>query len=796
MLNILHILYLTSMQVIKRNNIKENVSFDKIFNRINSLVNINDHQLSNKINSYLVCRKTIELMTDEIKTTDLDILSADICANLITTHSDYGYLGARILISNLKKNLEVKYKVSNFYGVTNLIVEKIPTYLNTDYVIFVTLYENQLNKIINDNYNYTFDYFGFKTLEKSYLIKDIKTKETYEDPQSMWLRVSITIHMRSNLSIEDKLNKIKETYEMMAQGKFTHATPTLFNAGTNHEQLSSCFLLGTDDSLEGILKTYVDCGRISKWAGGIGIHVSNIRARGQLIKSTNGESNGIVPMLAVLNKIAKQINQGGKRNGSIAIYLEPWHSDIIEYLELRKNGGNEEEKCRDLFLALWIPDKFMEAVYTKSKWYLMSENECPGLTEVYGEEFNKLYDKYVSEGKYTAEINAKDIWDKILTSQIETGTPYIAYKDHVNKKSNQKNLGTIKSSNLCIEIMEYSDDKEYAVCNLASIAVNKFYDEKTKIYNYGELHKTAKIATYNLNNIIDINYYPTNETRYSNLKNRPIGVGIQGFADLLAIMKLPFEDPKSIDLSSKLLETIYHGCTEMSNELAQIYGPYESYNGSPISQGLFQFDLWDKQDKLSGIWDWNTLRENILKHGVRNSLTTALMPTASTSQILGNNECFEPFTSNLYSRLTLAGNFVVFNKHLQKDLEDLGLWNEQMKNKLMTSYGSVQKIKEIPEDIRAIYKTVWEIKNKSLIDHAIARGPFVDQSQSMNLYFAEPDALKLTSALMYGWKNGLKSGMYYLRSLSSSNAQQFTVEPTVIKTKSNINTVECEICSA
>ena len=786
-----------SMQVIKRNNVRENVSFDKIFSRINSLVDIPNYQLSSKINPYLVCRKTIELMTDEIQTSELDRLSADICANLITTHSDYGYLGARILISNLKKNLQVKYNVLTFENTTNLIVDKIPDYLNYDYTIFVTNNATQLNEIINDNHNYMFDYFGFKTLEKSYLIKDIKTKETYEDPQSMWLRVAITIHMRnSNLSDQDKLNKIKETYDMMAQGKFTHATPTLFNAGTKYQQLSSCFLLGTNDSLEGILKTYVDCGRISKWAGGIGLHVSTIRGKGQLIKSTNGESNGILPMLGVLNKIAKQINQGGKRNGSIAIYLEPWHSDIIEYLELRKNGGNEEDKCRDLFLALWIPDKFMEAVYNNSKWYLMSENECPGLTDVYGDDFNKLYDEYVDQGKYTAEVDAKLIWDKILTSQIETGTPYIAYKDHINKKTNQKNLGTIKSSNLCIEICEYSDDKEYAVCNLASIAVNKFYDVETKTYDYLELHNIAKIATYNLNNIIDINYYPTVETRYSNLKNRPIGVGIQGFADLLALMKLPFDDPKAIELSGKLMETIYHGCIEMSNELAQTYGPYDSYTGSPISQGLFQFDLWEKSDKLSEMWNWSTLRQNVLQHGVRNSLTTALMPTASTSQILGNNECFEPFTSNLYSRLTLAGNFVVFNKHLQKDLEDLGLWNEHLKNKLMSTYGSVQGIKEIPENIRAIYKTVWEIKNKVLIDHAIARGPFVDQSQSMNLYFAEPEALKITSALMYGWKNGLKTGMYYLRSQASGNAQQFTVEPTVTRKNSDLNTTECEICSA
>jgi ribonucleoside-diphosphate reductase alpha subunit len=745
-------------------------------------------------------------MTNNISTTRLDQLSADICANLITSHSDYGYLGARILISNLKKNLSARYDISitktgneqfsssEFTDITTLIANNIPTYLNQEYIQFVLDNGIYLNTIINSSYDYTIDYFGFKTLERSYLIKDQNIKETYETPQSLWLRVAVAIHMRSTDS--EKMQRIKDTYEMLAQGKFIHATPTLFNAGTTHEQLSSCFLLGSDDSIEGIFKTFTDCGQISKWAGGIGLHISNIRSKGQLIKRTNGESAGIIPMLQVLNNVGRYINQGGKRNGSIAVYVEPWHADIMEFLDLRKNGGNENDKCRDLFLALWVPDKFMEAVEKGHKWYLMSEDQCPGLSDCYGDKFNELYDQYVTQGKYIKIIDAKSIWNKIISSQMETGTPYICFKDNINKKSNQSNLGTIKSSNLCVEIVEYSDDSEYAVCNLASIAINRFYNRETKEYNFDELYRAAKQVTYNLNSIIDINYYPTPETRKSNLKNRPIGVGIQGFADLLAMMHIPYESQEAIILSGKIQETIYYGCMKMSNELAVKYGPYESYEGSPISQGLFQYNLWNAEDKLSGLWDWSELKENILKHGVRNSLTTALMPTASTSQILGNNECFEPFTSNLYTRLTLAGNFIVFNKHLQRDLEELNIWNEDLKNKLMGSYGSIQKIDEIPDSLKQIYKTVWEIKQKSIIDHALARSPFVDQSQSMNLFFAEPDPLKLTSALMYGWKKGLKTGMYYLRSLPSSNAQQFTVEPTVKKVSTNIEMVECTVCSA
>ena len=765
------------MNVIKRNGSFESVNFDKIYNRIFNLVKLKD--LSNKLNIHKICKKTIELMTDNIETTKLDLLSADICANMITLHSDYSLLGSRILISNLIKNLKVKHNTETFTEITKLINFNLPTYLNKDYLDFV--FSNNLDNIINNNYNYNIDYFSFKTLERSYLINNKITKETYETVQALWLRVAITIHLKSNDTLDFKLNKIKETYNCLASGLFIHATPTLFNSGTCIQQLSSCYLLGVDDSLESIFKNYTDCAKISKWAGGIGIHVSNIRAKGQMIKSTNGASAGVIPMLQVLNSVCRYIDQGGKRRGSIAIYMEPWHGDILEFLELRKNGGNESEKCRDLFLALWICDKFMEAVLNNDKWYLMSEDQCPGLSDVYGDEFNKLYDNYVSQGKYLKEIDAKMLWNKIITSQMETGTPYILFKDHINKKTNQKNLGTIKSSNLCAEICEFSNANEYAVCNLASIAVNKFYKDGS--YNYDSLKEIAKLVTYNLNNIIDINYYPTEETKKSNLKNRPIGVGIQGFADLLAIMKLPYESNEAIQLSSNIMETIYFGCLEMSCELAKKYGPYDSYFGSPISNGVFQFDMWNNKPTL---WNWSSLKEDILKYGVRNSLLTALMPTASTSQILGNNECFEPFTTNLYSRLTLAGNFVVFNKHLQKDLEELNLWNDEIRNKLIASYGSIQNIDEIPDNIKQIYKTVWEIKQKAIIDHALARGPFVDQSQSMNLFFANPDSIKLTSALMYGWKNGIKTGMYYLRSQSSINTQQFTIEPNK----------ECTMCSA
>lgn len=788
------------MLVIKRNNECESVSFDKIFNRIDYLKNVENYELSNNLNIHIICKKTIELMVDKIETTTLDKLSADICASMITHHSDYSYLGARILISNLYKNLEIKYNIKSFSDITENINNIIPNYLEPDYVDFIRHNKYVLNNMVNKKYDHSIDYFGYKTLERAYLIKNHKTQETLETIQSLWLRISVAIHYRGENSIEN----IRNTYNMIGQGKFIHATPTLFNAGTRREQMSSCYLLGVNDDLGDIFKMMSDCAKISKYAGGIGVHVSNIRAKGQIIKSTNGKSDGIIPMLGVLNSVGLYVNQSNKRNGSIAIYLEPWHSDIFDFLELRKQGGDEANKCRDLFLALWISDSFMEAVYNNDKWYLMSENECPDLSTTHGEEFNKLYNKYIEEKRYTKEVDAKSLWNKILASHMETGTPYMLYKDSINKRSNQQNLGTIMSSNLCAEIMEYSDDKEYAVCNLASIAVNMYYNKELKTYDYEELHRVAKQATYNLNNIIDINYYPVPETRYSNLKNRPIGVGIQGYADLLALMHIPFESQEAIILSGHILETIYHGCLEMSNELAKKYGTYESYNGSPASKGILQLDMYPEH-KLNLRIDWTELRNNISQYGLRNSLTTALMPTASTSQILGNNECFEPFTSNLYSRMTLAGNFIIFNKHLQKDLISLGLWDDNMKNRLMASYGSVQDFDDVPQNIKNIYKTVWEIKQKAIIDHAISRSPFVDQSQSMNLFFAEPDPVKLTSALMYGWKAGLKTGMYYLRSQPSVNAQQITVEPidnkkekVIIKNGKKIICTEdvCTVCSS
>jgi ribonucleoside-diphosphate reductase alpha chain len=1475
-----------TMLVVKRDGRTENVSLDKIFKRIEDLVKIPGYELSSDLSVFTVCKKTIDLMTDQISTETLDKLSGGICGDLITTNYDYSKLGARILISNLIKNLKARHNVSTFAEMTNLIAAKIPNYLSENYVKFVRYNASKLDAIINNNYNYMFDFFGFKTLEQSYLIKDRLTNETFETPQTLWLRVAIAIHMDVNdMDNENNLEQIRINYNYLGRGLFTHATPTLFNAATKVQQLSSCYLLGTDDSIEGIFKTVTDCAHISKWAGGIGIHISNIRSKGQTIKSTNGQSSGIVPMLKLLNETGRFVNQcftpdtwvysfngpkqmkdittndhlvtvdgsykkvnqvvindvnqeileirasntlfpvrvtreheiyvirgqkkmtnisniigklnnhtitpeyipaaelstddifgypiptyvednditdldyykfygmmlgdghmcenktecgitlsvnkkeelvrftqeylarknvhtwtnahndcvqikwtnipalqlnrnmlydendekricasylhlpkpkilkilegllktdgsnlkellyysssqllimqlrylflrmgvltagyvrdyigeshvtvhgkeittkklsyvlripkhpnlsdiitftpsqyfkyfewngmlwgrlksietthyvgqvydfnmidnhnyltdmglvhnSGKRNGSIAIYLEPHHADIMDFLELRKNGGNEHEKCRDLFLALWVSDRFMRAVENEEKWYLMSDDQCPGLTDVYGEEYDKLYQSYVDAGNYVGVVDAKTVWQKMMSSQMETGTPYILFKDHVNRKSNQKNIGVVRSSNLCVhedtqiltnkgyvrikdvkdreveiwngaewskvivrqtganknlvrvnlsngsyldctpehkfyvqmgykpkiitetnaanlrpgeklikyelpdvtdfdegddefnypythgfycgdgtdydnysktekyakvylygdkkalmehitytnptepiidpqdritlilprdiapkftvplnkniniklrwlegycdadgiisrngtdeslqigsinkpfllnvrymlhtlgieskitlsrneglrtmpdgkdgsqeyvyrllisssglyklacmgfapkrlkyeirepqicaeqfvqivdvepsfqnvdtycftepkrhmgvfngiltgqcaEIVEYSDDKEYAVCNLASIAINKFYDVNTNTYDHEQLHVVTKQVTYNLNKIIDINFYPTAETKCSNLKNRPIGVGIQGFADLLFMMKIPYESDYALKLSAEILETIYHACMEASNELAIVYGPYQSFNGSPMSQGQFQFDMWkDGHTLLSDRYNWKLLRESIMMHGTRNSLLTALMPTASTSQILGNIECFEPITSNLYSRLTLSGNFVILNKYLQQDLMKLSLWNENMQQQITLNYGSIQNIDVIPKELKEVYKTVWEIKQKAIIDHALKRGPFVDQSQSMNLYFANPDPLKLRNALFYGWRNGIKTGMYYLRSQPAANAQQ-----TISKEKKEVKVAvtevkECIMCSS
>lgn len=1138
------------MQVIKRNGSSENVSFDKILTRITALRDIPNYELSQEIDPSIICVDTIRSMKDGITTTELDSESAKIASNMVINHNDYGILAARIANSNLRKNLITKYNATNFSEMTQLIGSKLPGFLNDDYYNFVMANKVQLDGIIMDEYDHNMDYFGFRTLEYGYLIKDRSSgvDEILETPQAMLLRVSVAIHMPD-------IDMIEENYNYMAQGKFTHATPTLFNAGTKIQQMSSCYLLGTDDSLTGIFKTVSDCAQISKWAGGIGIHVSNIRGRNQLIKSTNGHSEGIIPMLRLYNEVGKFINQGGKRRGSIAIYLEPWCSDVLDFLEIRKNGGDESIKSRDLFTALWIPDYFMELAKTDEWWYLMSENECPGLSDAYGDDFTRLYKKYVDEGKYTDKIKAAELLNRAIVSQTETGTPYIMFKDNVNRKSNHSNLGTVKSSNLCVhgdtkvftkngylpiatlentdveiwngyewsgvtvkktgtnknlirvnfsngsyidctpehkfyiqekyshrnhkfnahsklpkdsiftckegkdltqndklikyelpdaietndddfkypythgffcgdgttyynysktckygritlyaekklllenleytntpclnekedtitivlpkdiaekftiptgksiqtkllwfagycdadgtiarngtneslqissinydflsgirfmlhtlgidskvtlnknerstelpngkggkqmyeskaiyrllinsnelyklyslgfepkrlqyipripqsdaaqfikvvniepsyenvdtycftehkrglgmfngiltgqcaEIVEYSDANTYAVCNLASIAVNRFYNKDANTYDYNGLYKIAKQVTHNLDKIIDLNYYPTPETRESNMSTRPIGVGVQGFADLFMSMNMPYESDAAIKMSAIIMETIYFGCVEMSCELAKQLGPYEKISGSPFSDGRLQFDLWLAENQKSGSrvitsgkWNWPKLKNDIKKYGMRNSMLTALMPTASTSQILGNTECFEPVTSNLYSRKVLSGTYLLANKYLQTELIKRGLWNEDIRTEIIKDRGSIQNIKEIPDEVKQVYKTMWEIKQRAVIDHALARGPYVDQSQSMNLYFADSNKLKIRSALFYGWENGLKTGSYYLRTRPSIEAQQQVIvkentETSTIKDNTDDKTNECTMCSA
>jgi ribonucleotide reductase alpha subunit len=672
------------------------------------------------------------------------------------------------------------------------------------------------------------DFFGFKTLERAYLFR--LNNKVVERIQHMWLRVAVGIHVNPNGGSTSKIVElIRETYDLMSQKYFTHATPTLFNSGTPRPQLSSCYLIAMeDDSLDGIYNTLKDCAFISKWAGGIGLHIHNIRAKGSHIHGTNGTSNGIVPMLRVFNNTARYIDQGGgKRNGSFAIYLEPWHPDVEDFLEMKKNHGDEESKARDLFYALWISDLFMERVKENGKWSLFCPNECPGLSDVYGEKFVELYTKYENSGKARKIMNARDLWFKILDAQMETGTPYLLFKDAANKKSNQQNLGTIKSSNLCTEILEYSDDKETAVCNLASIALPTFVNEKTKIFDYEKLHEVAKVVTNNLNKVIDVNFYPTPKTERSNMLHRPIGIGVQGLADAFILMDIPFHSEEAKEVNKLIFETIYHAALEKSNEIAiaikerylsqveltdhtVLYemkytnglkyglkpahlGAYQSFEGSPASKGVLQFDMWDVQP-TPGRYDWEGLKQSIVAHGLRNSLLLAPMPTASTSQILGFNECFEPFTSNLYSRRTLAGEFVVVNKYLMKELIDLGLWNEQIKNNIIANKGSVQQLSMLSEHVKNKYKIVWEMPMKHLIDMSADRGAFICQSQSMNLWVEDPTYNTLTSMHFYSWKKGLKTGIYYLRRKAKHQAQQFTIEPE----KKNVEDRDeiCEMCSA
>jgi ribonucleoside-diphosphate reductase alpha chain len=782
----------TEMRVTKRDGELQDVAFDKILERVKKL----GQEAGIHINYSSLVMKVIDQLYDTIPTAKIDELAAEQCASLSTNHPDYAILAARITISNHQKNTESDFStvMKNLYNFTNFKGETKPL-VSQSLWDFTDKYRNELNSMIDHNRDYLIDYFGFKTLERAYLFR-INNK-IVERPQHMWMRVAVGIHGDLELeNQEEVLRLVKETYDLMSQKFFTHATPTLFNAGTPRPQLSSCYLIAMeDDSLDGIYNTLHDCARISKYAGGIGLHIHNIRAKGTHILGTNGTSNGLVPMLRVFNNTARYIDQGGgKRNGSFAVYLEPWHADVEDFLEMKKNHGDEELKARDLFYALWIPDLFMERVKENGKWSLVCPHECPGLSDFYGDQFKELYEKYESEGKIKKTVNARDLWFKILDSQMETGTPYILYKDACNKKSNQKNIGTIKSSNLCTEIVEYSDDKETAVCNLASIALPAFVNEETKQFDYEKLHYVTKVVTNNLNRVIDINFYPTEKTKTSNFKHRPIGIGVQGLADTFIMMDIPFHSEEAKEVNKLIFETIYHAALEKSNELAIQNGSYSSFEGSPASQGILQFDMWSNST-TSGLYNWDNLKKSIIEKGLRNSLLVAPMPTASTSQILGYNECFEPITSNLYSRRTLAGEFVVVNKYLMKELIELGHWNEQIKNNIIANKGSVQQLTMLPEHTRNKYKIVWEMPMKHLIDMSADRGAFICQSQSLNLWLEDPTYNSLTSMHFYSWKQGLKTGIYYLRRKAKHQAQQFTIEPEQ-KTSGSERDEICESCSA
>jgi len=856
------------MFVVKRDGSSEKIQFDKITDRLNKLIRKDEKEF---LDSLLIAQKVIQSIYSGISTEELDIESAKICMNMGTINPLYGNLAGRILVSNLHK------KTTNNFTETMATIQ-IETnnngkeLLNSEWLSWVTENKNEINNMIDYNRDYDLDFFGFKTLERAYLIRNAKSGNIYERPQDMFMRVASFIN-------KGDLVNTKSTYDYLSTKSYTHASPTLFNSGTNRPQLSSCFLLGTDDSLSGITQTWDRVSQISKWGGGIGVHVSNIRAKDSIIRGTNGPSSGIIPMLQVYNNIARYVNQGGKRKGSFAIYLETHHPDILDFLEIRKNFGPETERARDLFTALWISDLFMEHVQNDGDWYLFCPDEAPGLNECYGDEYRELYNKYVTEGKFRKVIKARKLMEKIFDSQIETGTPYMLYKDSINKKSNQKNIGIIKSSNLCAEIVEYSDDKEHAVCNLASIAINKglvpfknraqwtiytkkdcnycrwakrylsnknykfteieptqdemidlkvqingkndceggscsinkftfpqiFYGKKhiggfnqllcftADKYNFDTLWKIAYTAANNLDKVIDVNYYPTREAEVSNKKHRPIGLGIQGVADTLARMKINFESQEAVDFNERMMETIYHGALSASNDRANEIGhPYETYEGSPISKGQYQFDLWNVQPKHC---NWDELKEKIKIHGIHNSLVTALMPTASTSQIMGNTECFEWFTNNIYTRRTLAGDFILVNKHLINDLISIGEWSEIIKQIIIADDGSIQKISSIPKILKDLYKTIWEIKQIWVLKQAKARGPFVDQTQSMNIFMPVPDYKKLNSCHMWGWKNGLKTGMYYLRTKAAKGAIKFTIDPNLQK-KLEQNDEPCDNCSA
>ena len=852
------------MFVVKRNGTQEKVRFDKITDRLDKLIKRDE---KNRLDSSMIAQKVITSIYSGISTEELDIESGKICMNLATIHPLYGNLAGRILVSNLHKKTQDNF-VDKMVLIDKESRENGKTLLDQKWLQWIVSNKDSINNIIDYKRDYALDFFAFKTLERAYLVKNLKTDKIYERPQDMFLRVASFIN-------QGDLEGIKQTYDLLSTKAYTHASPTLFNAATSRPQLSSCFLLGTEDSLGGITKTWDRVSRISKWGGGIGVHVSNIRGKDSIIRGTNGPSSGIIPMLQVYNNIARYINQGGKRKGSFAIYLEPHHPDIFEFLELRKNFGAETERARDLFLALWISDLFMEQVEKDGDWYLFCPDEAPGLTECYGEKFRELYWNYVREEKYKKKVSARKLMEKIFESQLETGTPYMLYKDSINNKSNQKNIGVIKSSNLCAEIVEYSDEKEHAVCNLASICVNnslvqfksraqwtiyvkddckyckwaknymtyknyKFtevhsskeqlvelkkanstcddngcvinsftypqiyygkkhiggFNELIKFtadnYNFENLWNTAYVATKNLNKIIDINYYPTDEAKLSNSKHRPIGLGIQGLADTLVKMKINFDSEEAIKFNSEMMETIYNAAITASKDTAKEDGYYSTFENSPLSQGLFQFDLWNVKPTK---YNWDELRNEIKQYGVRNSLVTALMPTASTSQIMGNNECFEWFTNNIYTRRTLAGDFPLVNKHLVEDLLSINEWTPLVKDIIIADEGSVKSVKTIPSIFRDLYKTIWEIKQIWVLKQAKARAPFVDQTQSMNIFMSVPDYKKLNSCHMWGWKNGLKTGMYYLRTKAAKSAVKFTVDPNLQKQIEEYNEI-CESCSA
>jgi ribonucleotide reductase alpha subunit len=803
------------MKVIKRNGEFEDVSFDKVLMRLKNLskdLTINVSELAQK-----VCAR----IYDGVKTCELDEMAAYLCSSMSLNNPEYNILASRIIISNHHKNTSPSFSetVITLYNNKDIHNNSYPLVSDELYNI-VSKNKEKLNTYIDYQRDYLFDYFGFKTLERAYLIK--VDKKIIERPQHMWMRVAIGIH-------GNDIKDVLQTYDLLSKKYFTHATPTLFNSGTKRPQLSSCFLCSiNDDSISGIYDSLKEMALISKYAGGIGVHIHQVRGKGSYIRGTNGTSNGIIPMLRVINSTARYVDQAGKRLGSIAVYLETWHCDIEAFLELKKNHGSEEERCRDLFMALWVSDLFMERVKNNKLWSLMCPDKCPGLSDVYGDEFNKLYEKYESEERYNKQINAQDLWFKILEAQIEQGVPYILYKDAANKKSNQKNLGTIKSSNLCAEVLIYSSPEETGVCNLASICLPSYIEDGA--FNYNKLHDVVKVITKNLNKVIDKNFYPTDKGRVSNFKNRPIGIGVQGLADVFMILKHPFESKEAANINNYIFETIYHGAVEASMELSKkrfniinkilakeidedindyineyemkninskYCGAYSTFEGSPISQGLFQFDLWD--EKPSNRYDWDSLRNDIKEYGIRNSLLVSPMPTASTSQIMGFNESFEPITNNIFQRKTLSGEFIVINKYLIKDLIDMGLWNKEMRDTIILHEGSIQNIPSIDATTKELYKTSWEIKQRSIIDMSAERGKYICQTQSLNIFIEEPDFQKLSSMHFYGHSKGLKTGSYYLRTKPKAKTQQFTIDPEFAKKKmkcAESNGDSCMLCSS